>query len=234
MSTGSRPPDDGSLQQIRAAYARRRAVYDPAAPWVHRTGQELERALVDWIGTRAPGAAADLRLREVGCGSGRNLLRFLQLGFKPENLVGNDLLEERIAAAREMLPAKVQLTSGDASRLGWPDGSFDVVFQSMMCTSILDDDLLRRACQRIWDLARPGGGVLWYDFTVDNPSNPDVRGIGLRALRGLFPAARLEARRVTLAPPLSRLVTRVHPALYGWLNLLPLLRTHVLVWMAKT
>ena len=80
---------------------------------------------------------------------------------------------------------------------------------------------------------KPGGGVLWYDFTFDNPRNPDVRGVPLSRVRTLFPHATLRVRRVTLAPPLARAVTRVHPALYGWFNALPWLRTHVLCWLAK-
>ena len=39
--------------------------------------------------------------------------------------------------------------------------------------------------------------------------------------------------RVTLAPPLARALCRVHPALYGFFNLLPPLRTHVLAWIEK-
>jgi hypothetical protein len=43
----------------------------------------------------------------------------------------------------------------------------------------------------------------------------------------------VQARRVTLAPPLARAVCRVHPALYAPFNLVPWLRTHVLAWIAK-
>ena len=39
--------------------------------------------------------------------------------------------------------------------------------------------------------------------------------------------------RLTLAPPLARLVCRVHPALYTMFNALPVLRTHVLAWLEK-
>jgi hypothetical protein len=49
----------------------------------------------------------------------------------------------------------------------------------------------------------------------------------------LFPAGRITHRRVTLAPPLARAVCRLHPALYGVFNSLPLLRTHLLAWIAK-
>jgi hypothetical protein len=75
--------------------------------------------------------------------------------------------------------------------------------------------------------------VLWYDFTVDNPRNPDVRGVPLARIRRLFPDATVRAQRITLAPPIARAVTRIHPALYTLFNTLPLLRTHLLCWLAK-
>ena len=75
--------------------------------------------------------------------------------------------------------------------------------------------------------------MLWYDFTVDNPRNADVRGVPLARVRALFPRGQLTARRVTLAPPIARAVCRVHPALYTACNALPLLRTHLLCWIAK-
>lgn len=75
--------------------------------------------------------------------------------------------------------------------------------------------------------------MLWYDFTFNNPSNPDVRGVSLKRVRELFPQGRVSVRRVTLAPPISRRVVRVHPAMYGVFNALPLLRTHVLCFIEK-
>jgi hypothetical protein len=40
-------------------------------------------------------------------------------------------------------------------------------------------------------------------------------------------------RRLTLAPPVARAVTRLHPRLYAVLNSIIWLRTHVLVWVEK-
>ena len=79
----------------------------------------------------------------------------------------------------------------------------------------------------------PGGGILWYDFTYNNPRNPDVRGIGTGRIKALFPQASLDIRRVTLAPPISRTMCKIHPCMYPALNWLPLLRTHVLCWISK-
>ena len=86
-----------------------------------------------------------------------------------------------------------------------------------------------RVSDAMWTWLKQGGAVVWYDFTVDNPRNPDVRGVPLRRVRELFPQGQLTARRVTLAPPLAR----TFPAAYGLLNLVPWLRTHRLVLIDK-
>jgi hypothetical protein len=107
------------------------------------------------------------------------------------------------------------------------------VFVSTVFSSLLDAAFQQRLADAMWRWLRPGGAVLWYDFTVDNPRNPDVRGVPLARIRRLFPQGALQARRVTLAPPIARRVVRLHPALYTVFNTVPALRTHVLAWIAK-
>jgi len=219
-------------------YARRSGAvdarrYDPLSPSVYMTTQERQRALIRAI-SRAK--LAPLRSRtafEVGCGSGGNLAELIRLGFEPENLVGNELQPERLAAARALLPAGVRLLPGDANELDLPEGSFDVVVQSTVFSSLLDPRFQEQLASRLWGWVKPGGGVLWYDFTWDNPRNPDVKGVPADRIRELFPRGRLRSRRVTLAPPISRLVTRLHPSLYTAFSALPFLRTHLLCWIAK-
>jgi len=221
-------------ERIREAYARRTRTYGPTEPWVYMSRQERERALIRWARLAAPDELSRLRVLEIGCGTGSNIQEFIRLGCRPENLVGNDLLQQRLDVARRVLPPGVTLLSGDAATLALDAESFDVVFQSMVCSSILDDAHLRSVAHVMWSLVRPGGGMLWYDFTFNNPANPDVRGIPLARLRGLFPGAIARCWRLTLAPPLSRAVTRLHPSAYTLLNAIPFLRTHVLCWIPKT
>jgi ubiquinone/menaquinone biosynthesis C-methylase UbiE len=139
-----------------------------------------------------------------------------------------------LAQARQVLPPTLELYAGDASQLNFGAASQDIVFVSTVFSSLLDDAFQLRLADAIWRWVRPGGGVLWYDFTVNNPRNADVRGVPLRRLRELFPQGRLQAERVTLAPPIARAVTRVHPSLYTLFNSVPALRTHVLAWIAKS
>ena len=85
----------------------------------------------------------------------------------------------------------------------------------------------------MWRMLAPGGGIVWYDFTMDNPRNTDVVGIKQAEIRSLFPQAHYEAKKVTLAPPIARRATKLSPHLYPLLNALPFLRTHVVALLRK-
>jgi SAM-dependent methyltransferase len=219
------------LDQIAERYARRGGNgdrYSLLRPEVWQMWQERQRALLRLLAMR-PGVPADWRATEVGCGAGGNLFDLLRIGLLPAHLTGIELLPERLAAARAALPEGVRLLAGDASTAEVPPASQDLVLQSTVFSSILDDALQQRVADAMWRWLKPGGAVVWYDFTVNNPRNPDVRGVPLSRVRALFPQGRFTARRVTLAPPLARAL----PAAYPLLNLLPLLRTHRLVLIDK-
>ena len=220
---------------VAERYARRAASdrYSMLRPDVWHTVQERQRAMLTLFARLGWADLAALRLLEVGCGSGANLQELLRLGFAPQRLSGAELLPERIALARAGLPATVTLFEGDATQLDLAPASFDIVFVSTVFSSLLDSAFQQRLADTMWRWVKPGGGVLWYDFTVNNPRNADVRGVPLGRVRSLFPAGRVQSQRITLAPPIARAVTRVHPAFYTLFNTVPLLRTHSLAWIAK-
>ena len=87
--------------------------------------------------------------------------------------------------------------------------------------------------KKIWRLVKPGGGVLWYDFIYNNPMNKDVKGIKYKEVKLLFPYRINKKWKLTLAPPLSRIITKIHPSLYSFFNVFPFLRTHILCWIEK-
>lgn len=146
-----------------------------------------------------------LSVLEVGCSAGSNLLR--------------------------RLPAGVRLIEGDACALAY--GAFDITFQSTVFSSILDDAFQAKLANRMWEMTKPGGGVLWHDFCYNNPKNPNLHGVPVRTILKLFPGSKPIVRRVTLAPPICRFATRFSPHFYPVLNALPMLRTHVLCWIPK-
>lgn len=221
------------LDAIAQRYARRADRgegdrYSLLRPEVWQMWQERQRALLKLL-ARRPGAPADWRATEVGCGAGGNLQDLLRLGLLPAHLTGIELLPERLAAARAALPEGVRLLAGDAASADVAPDSQDLVLQSTVFSSILDDPLQQRVADAMWRWLKPGGAVVWYDFTVNNPRNPDVRGVPLARVRELFPHGHFMARRVTLAPPLARAL----PAAYALFNLVPWLRTHRLVLIGK-
>ena len=225
------------LAEIRARYARRADIpadrYSRFSADVLCRVHERQRALVAVLAEAGLRSLDGVDLVEVGCGSGANLLEFLEFGAEPSRLIGNDLLEDRLELARRLLPTRVRLLGGNAADIRLTDACCDIVYQSTVFSSILDRAVQQSVAAAMWRWLRPGGGVLWYDFTFDNPSNPDVRGVPKRRVAELFPEGRITARRVTLAPPIARRVCRVHPSLYTLFNALPFLRTHLLCWIQK-
>lgn len=207
--------------------------YSMLQPDVWQTLQERQRALLRLLVQLGLTDLAALRLLEVGCGAGGNLLEFLRMGFAPEHLCGIELLNDRYQVATRLMPAGVRLRLGDAAALLADEAAVDIVYQSTVFSSLLDDAFQQRLADAMWRAVKPGGGVLWYDFTVNNPRNPDVRGVPLQRVRELFPAGRVTARRITLAPPIARAVVPLHPGLYTALRMIPWLRTHLLCWIAK-
>ncbi len=230
------PDPGGETEEIPARYARRSLVdprYSLANPAALAAMQERQRAMLALLRRQGRDDLATITLLEVGSGSGGNLLELLWLGFAPAHLAGIELLPERHAAARTRLPEAVSLTLGDASVVNVTPASVDIVYASTVFSSLLDDAFQQRLADAMWRAVKPGGGVLWYDFTVGNPSNRDVRGVPLGRVRELFPEGAVQAGRVTLAPPLARRLARLDPRLYAVANAFPLLRTHVLAWIAK-
>jgi SAM-dependent methyltransferase len=224
------------LEEISLRYARRNVGdrYSILKPEVWHSVQEVQREILLLLSKRLGWNNFNgRRLTEVGCGTGGNLLDFLRFGFSPEALCGIELLPERVAAARRVLPITVQIHQDDATKVHIDKATQDVVFQSVVFSSILDNRFQEELADRMWSWVKPGGGILWYDFIYNNPSNPDVRGVPIRRIRELFPEGKMFVRRVTLAPPLSRRICRVHPGLYKLFNIIPLLRTHVLCWIEK-
>jgi SAM-dependent methyltransferase len=231
------PGDESTeAQAVRERYARRLpqdprySLLNPAALLAF---QERQRAMLALFKRLGWSDMSTLKLLEVGSGTGSNLVECVLMGFAPEHLSGIELLPERHAVARARLPEAVSLVQGDALALMPAAQSVDIVLQSTVFSSLLDDVFQQRLAAAMWAAVKPGGGVLWYDFTVDNPRNRDVRGVPLRRVQALFPQARVQAHRVTLAPPIARAVSRLHPSLYTVFNALPPLRTHLLCWIAK-
>jgi ubiquinone/menaquinone biosynthesis C-methylase UbiE len=139
-------------------------------------------------------------------------------------VLGVDVQPERLRAAREQLPVPGYAVA-DARTLPLPDRSVDVAICSTLFSSVLDEDVAVEIAREIDRVVAPDGMVLWFDFFRRNPRNPDVRPIGAAELARWFPGWCADLRRVVLAPPIARRLTRMQPVA-DLLVRVPLLRTH--------
>jgi SAM-dependent methyltransferase len=220
------------VDEIRKRYEARKGSTDVASAMAASTynkyiADEREQVYAMFLRSHFSDMSR-LRLLEIGAGSGSNLPCFHDMGIPWSGLYANELLEERVAMLKNNFP-EVSVYPGDALALPFQE-TFDVVFQSTVFTSILDADFKRKLAQKMWQMTRPGGMVLWYDFVYDNPRNPDVKGVPVGEVRSLFhQAASFTVQRVTLAPPVGRKVGK----LYSIFNFFPFLRTHTVIAIAK-
>ncbi|HEU5022013.1 MAG TPA: class I SAM-dependent methyltransferase [Bryobacteraceae bacterium] len=175
---------------------------------------------------------AGRRIADIGCGLGTWLSVFATWGAHPRDLFGIDLSQRRVATARQRLPHS-EIVHGDASRLPWPDVSFDLTCQFTAFSSVLDGPMKKRMAAEMLRVLRPGGAILWYDLRINNPRNPAVRAISLEEITALFPGCAMEAERQTLAPPLARAIAPRSETVASFLERIPALRSHNLVWIGK-
>ena len=60
--------------------------------------------------------------------------------------------------------------------------------------------------QEMLRVVKRTGLIIWYDFHVDNPWNPNVRGVRKAEITRLFPSCSIALERVSLALPLAKMV----------------------------
>jgi SAM-dependent methyltransferase len=222
-------PND-TAEQIRAEYKRRAAeipadaysLQYPANLYIY---QGQTRALLWALKLAGLLPLADRRILEVGSGRGNWLATLEAFDARRELLAGVDLDEQRTEQCRQRFVG-ADVRAGDASNLPWPDGSFDAVLQSTVFTSILDDGMKQAVAREMLRVLKPQGAILWYDFHMNNPNNPHVRGVKRPEIESLFPGCRVTLRRVTLAPPLARRLVPISWVACELLEKLRFLNTH--------
>ena len=223
-------PVEGEEARIREAYARRQE--GTRYSWFNSGHvfmvHERERRLLAFLAQYGFAPLNAKKILEVGCGTGYWLREFIKWGARPENIAGIDLLADRIGEAERLCPKAVQLQCGSAAELPFLEKTFDLVLQSTVFTSVLDSGMKQRMASEMLRVLKEDGLIVWYDYHVNNPWNPDVRGVKRQEIDQLFPGCHIQLRWITLVPPLARLL-----APYSWLacyvfERIPLLCTHYL------
>jgi SAM-dependent methyltransferase len=108
------------IELIQERYARRGNRDLPSntyiCPYAYMSWQEIERHILCLFKKHGI-SISDVTLLEIGCGYGVNLLWLLRIGFLPQNLYGNELLDYRVKAALKSLPQGITFFQGDAMNI---------------------------------------------------------------------------------------------------------------------
>jgi ubiquinone/menaquinone biosynthesis C-methylase UbiE len=234
MPTPETPGDRARLaaetKRLKAAYARRQCgdLYSWFSPAHLFIMQDRDRRVLKLLKRLGLTGLGDHKILEVGCGSGHWLGEFIKWGARPEYLTGIDIIPEKLVSAQFRQSSKVGLVQANAAYLPFSPGNFDLVLQSMLFTCILDPFMKQVVAGEMLRVLKPQGLILWYDFHVNNPQNPDVQGVKKKEIHRLFPGCQIKLQRIILAPPLTRLLAPFSFQLCYLLEKLRLFNTHYL------
>lgn len=139
------------------------------------------------------------RVLDVGCGLGLFLIgaaKRLSTGrtvgidkWQQEDLSGNNAAGTLRNAIIEAVADKVEVQTGDARYLPFPDASFDVVLSSMALHNIYNAGERQTAVREIARVLAPGGRMLIVDVRHTSTYAATLRDAGLtdaRCVQGLF------------------------------------------------
>ena len=194
--------------------------------------QERERALNRILREHGYGSLEGVRVFEAGCGGGYNLRMFQQWGCRPGDLAGIDLDGTRVEFLRTTTP-QVRVHLGSAESIPEDTGTFDICIAFTLFSSVPTNAASEAIAHEMFRITRPGGLILVYDMRRRSPGNKSVHAVSDGDIRRWFPSCRPRHQRLTLVPPLARLVCARAPWLYAPLSLVPLARTHTLHVMRR-
>jgi ubiquinone/menaquinone biosynthesis C-methylase UbiE len=167
------------------------------------------------------------RILDVGCGGGTSLARFLQFGFRAQNLCGIDINPERIKEAKDRYP-NIEFVCDDAAAMPYGSETFDLVLESTMFVQIMDEKIAKGMAGEMLRVAKPKGHILLIDWRYSKPFRSDYLGLSKKRIRILFSVGS-ESRIISqtpgaLVPPVGRAISKYARSLYFIVRMLfPLL-----------
>jgi ubiquinone/menaquinone biosynthesis C-methylase UbiE len=218
--------------RIRLAYAKRDALgkgklyslFNPSSLFM---AQQREKEILSLLALFDMHDLSTKKILDVGCGTGAVLRDFVRYGAMPENCFGIDLLPDRIEKALHLSP-NMHFTTGNAENLPYDSETFDMALSFTIFTSIFDTDMKRNIAREILRVVKKAGIVLWFDYHMDNPKNPDVKGVGRKEIFQLFSGCDIYLKRTTLAPPITRFLAPRSYLLCYLLEKFSIFNTHYL------
>ncbi|MDC3984332.1 class I SAM-dependent methyltransferase [Polyangium jinanense] len=222
-------------EQIRRFYRERflpQNAWWPILPHAYLCQRQRQRRIRQCLQEIGAGSFEDLRklrVLEVGCGGGSNLAWLVEMGADPTELVGIDLVPERIEQARQRC-AGVRFLAGNILETD-VGGPFDVVMLFAVLTSVTNAETKQKIVERCLSLLRPGGALLFYDLMTrrEDPGTPNYKKLTYAEFEGYLGGRRPRyfkrdylrrdvAERIVPLPRVGLFAAEVLQAI-GWFNI---------------
>lgn len=208
---------NSEVERIREVYRQRKEKgisWSVFSPEVHFLNIELQRKFLrafKLIGINEKSVGFK-KLLDAGCGSGRWLKWFQDLGFK--DLSGVDILDEEIINAKGNNP-NISFNLASISSLPFSDNYFDIVVLSEVLSLILDEKTRKDSARELLRVTAAGGAIILNDtrkFLFWEPKikrKPYLRPIKKNDLINLFPEAEINLSSFMVDPFLTGMLTSV-------------------------
>lgn len=106
----------------------------------------------------------NIRVLDIGCGSGRVIEHLIDRGIPARNITGLDSSNEMIKKAAENLPQEVGLVLNKAAEMPFSDDSFHLVVANMVLHA-MDRGEVELTFKRIGEVLLPGGDFFFVDVS---------------------------------------------------------------------
>jgi SAM-dependent methyltransferase len=130
----------------------------------------------------------DEKILDVGCGRGLMLIgaaKRLKSGkatgidvWSTEDLSGNSAEACKENAKIEGVNDRVRIETGDARRMVYPAGNYDVVVSTLALHNLPSGEDREQAIKEIWRVLKPGGKLLIYDILFPGEYAKVLRSLG--------------------------------------------------------
>ena len=174
-----RPPSVARSEAMTTIKARYDASAERYRRWWEPVLAPTALALLDGLGP-GPSASAQPRILDLGTGAGLLALEAVRR-WPAARVVGIDVSSGMLGVANgeaeaRLTPqerARLELVAGDAGRLPFPDGSFDLVVSSFVLQLVADRSATLREVRRVLASGGRFASVTWLVGDVNHRFAPD-------------------------------------------------------------
>jgi SAM-dependent methyltransferase len=115
-----------------------------------------------WALRQIPIPASKIKILDVGCGVGRSTRALIELGVRPNNIVGIDLRASAIEYAKALNPGINFYVVESFSDWPHPE-TFDLCMQCTVFSSIKGNERRLLLARKMEEIVSDGGYIFWWD-----------------------------------------------------------------------